>query len=120
MIGRWLVRLGQGFSEFTGQQALIPMPKYEECNIVIICSNNGSGLRPWRLFLPHQFYESCLQELLDERPDTRWITVVPARSADYVDIWRSQTVDIPVTSLAQPPDPVAPSTTVSKPEKEGL
>lgn len=62
-----------------GDHYQFPVPP--GCNIVIVCSNDGTGLRPLRLLLPHQVSvrDWCL---------TPGLTIVPAKSEDYITINR--------------------------------
>ncbi len=82
---KWNVELGREFSPFTGRQAMIDAP--DRCNMMIVCTNNGYGLVPWRLKLLHQLYEADLGEIMKERPDTKSVVCIPASSDDYVTAW---------------------------------
>ena len=55
-------------------------------DVVILCVNNGQGLVPVRLLLPGQVYEQTIRKLLNEYPQTKTITVIPAYAKDYIDI----------------------------------
>jgi hypothetical protein len=76
------------FQTHFGKSIRIPMPP--DCNVMVVCVNEGYGLMPLRVSLPHQLYESTVKEILAEHPAARWITCIPARSEDYVDVWESE------------------------------
>lgn len=48
-----------------------------DCNVVIVCSNDGTGLTPLCIRLPHQLYVA-------EFKDTKGLTLIPANSKHYV------------------------------------
>lgn len=54
---------------------------------VILCKNNGTGLDPLRLLLPHQVYEKDLEAIFALYPDTTDFTIVPVNHEDYIEIW---------------------------------
>jgi hypothetical protein len=54
---------------------------------VILCKNNGTGLDPLRLLLPHQVYEKDLEEIFSQFPDTTEFTIVPINHEHYLEIW---------------------------------
>lgn len=51
-----------------------------DCDIVIVCVNNGFGLKPKQLLMPHQIYDKNMRVLLEEHKE---VTLIPARSKDY-------------------------------------
>ncbi len=60
-------------------------PTAYKYDVVIVCLNDGSGLRPKRLYLPHQVYVEDLAKLC-EGESVRQITLIPARSSEYVKV----------------------------------
>lgn len=73
--------------------ALIPKIP-DDCDVVIVCVNNF-GLHPKLLLLPHQLYERTARELFKEAGGPMpQLTVIPARSKDYVDVWPLKTANI--------------------------
>jgi hypothetical protein len=88
------------FGKYLGLDSCIP----RDCDAIMVLLNSGGGLNAgWPkpigfLRLPHQLYLADLEKLLkDQAKDadiaklyvngTRWITVIPLRSKDYVDVW---------------------------------
>jgi len=59
----------------------------EGCDVVIVCVNDGTGLKPKKLLLPHQVYLRDINKLLKEAGGCyKQVTVVSARSKDYIDL----------------------------------
>lgn len=56
-------------------------------DVVIVCINDGMGLQPVRVLLPHQVYTRTIRDLLREYPATRTITVIPVTASLYIDVW---------------------------------
>lgn len=82
---KWKVNFKQPVPSSTERQAIINAPK--TCNMMVVCTNSGHGLIPWRLKLLHQLYESDLADILKERPDTQSIVCIPAKCEEYVYAW---------------------------------
>lgn len=49
------------------------------CNVVIVCENNGFGLKPLRVCLPHQVYVKDVK-------DIKGLTIIPACSNHYIEM----------------------------------
>ena len=47
--------------------------------------NNGTGLRPYRLLLPHQVYVKDIREAFEEK-NFEVIVMVPVKAKDYLNI----------------------------------
>ncbi len=67
---------------------MIKLPVPNDCDLIIVCTNNGGGLVPVRLLLPHQLYREDLKKLV-EQTNAREITIIPARSEEYFDVFRA-------------------------------
>ena len=70
----------------------------EGCDIIIVCTNNGYGLQPVDLKLPHQLYKKRIKELentLDEYYGE--IVVIPASSKNYITISEKDYKEVPKT-----------------------
>lgn len=67
-----------------GDRYVIDVPG--SCDAVVLCTNSGKGMRPFGLCMPHQIYVDKVEKAIEERPDTRWVTVIPVRSFEYIDI----------------------------------
>lgn len=71
-----------------GDAFSLPIP--DGCNVVILCTNSGTGLVPRRLVLPHQVYLHTAKALaLAHAAEGRGggpveVVAVPARSCDYI------------------------------------
>ena len=85
-----------GFGKYLDLDGLIPA----DANCIMVLLNSGGGLNAgWPkpigfIKLTHQLYVEDLKELLEaqakENPDfanTRWVTICPIRSSEYVDVW---------------------------------
>ena len=70
-----------------GGMLKLPMP--EDCDVVIFCMNDGTGLVPIRLFLPHQVYAEYLIEMQHAFPG-RTFLAIPAPSKDYIEITKGE------------------------------
>ena len=55
--------------------------------VSIVCTNNGGGLQPRTVSLPHQVTAEKVKELLAKYPDTKAITIIKASNKNYEDIW---------------------------------
>lgn len=53
----------------------------KEADVVILCKNNGYGLVPFTICLPHQVYKEKLK-----LPPGTSVTAIPVRSSEYIDI----------------------------------
>jgi len=63
------------------------MPK--ECDIVILCVNEGCGLKPVGLSMPHQITVEKLQKIYREVDTSSAyfsFVIIPAKSKDYISI----------------------------------
>jgi hypothetical protein len=69
-----------------GRMLDFEIPK--DCDIVIIAVNEGTGLKPLRLSLPHQLYEDDVMQMLEELNglSINDVVVIPARSSDYITV----------------------------------
>lgn len=86
-----------GFGKYLDLDGLIP----PDANCIMVLLNSGGGLNAgWPkpigfIKLTHQLYVADLENLLREQAaqhdgftsGTRWITVCPIRSSEYVDVW---------------------------------
>jgi hypothetical protein len=63
-------------------------------DVVILCVNDGRGLMPVHLCLPHQVYESEVRELWAkynlDKTSFGEIVAVPARSNEYITIAKGE------------------------------
>lgn len=64
------------------------IPLRMAADVIIICWNSGSGLRPVELCLPHQFNVSKVEDLFKAHPDLKQITIIPVKSAHYIDLFK--------------------------------
>lgn len=84
------------FGKYLDLDGLIP----DAADCIMVLLNSGGGLNAgWPkpvgfIKLTHQLYVEDLKELLEsqakENPDsfdTRWVTICPIRSSEYVDVW---------------------------------
>ncbi|MFW6145438.1 MAG: hypothetical protein ACOC4Y_01435 [bacterium] len=67
-----------------GKRVDMDIPDWADA--VIICYNEGGGLRPFDLCLPHQIYVHKLERKLKQLAVPIKITVIPIRSDDYINI----------------------------------
>lgn len=63
----------------------------EDANVAILCHNDGYGLVPFRLSLPHQFYGKDFAKYAEELPRrggnrVKSFTIIPARASEYVEV----------------------------------
>jgi hypothetical protein len=58
----------------------------ENTTAVILCYNEGYGLRPFDLCLPHQVYVKKLQKKLKENPLIRSFTIIPMNNEHYIGV----------------------------------
>ena len=83
-------RLGKGlhlmrcaaFGDWVDLHKRIPV----DCDVIVVCRNDGTGLVPFRLLLPYQLQWEDVQQVFQEFPDTRSLTVIPARACEYVGV----------------------------------
>lgn len=73
---------------------MLELNEPKDAGAVIICVNNGRGLKPVRLLLPHQVYKADLTELwkkhnLDEYGHGE-IVAIPVRSEEYIKIAKGE------------------------------
>lgn len=91
-IKQWLVNFQQSEFGLMFDAAEVPSKIRNKYDIVILCTNDGTGLKPFRLLLPHQVYKKDLQEVIANyasesgRPLDS-IFAIPASSEDYYPIW---------------------------------
>jgi hypothetical protein len=55
------------------------------CNVVVLAVNNGYGLIPVKLLLPHQVYVKVIEDLVKEH-NAKEIVAIPANSENYISI----------------------------------
>jgi len=55
-------------------------------DVVIVCVNDGKGLKPITLLLPHQIYKEDIEKLKEEYPNHS-VICIPAKSSDYTYIY---------------------------------
>jgi hypothetical protein len=83
---RWLAGLLVKLTEtHFGPMLRVPVG---ECDVMVVCVNEGHGLIPVRLLLPHQLYAENIRDLLKKYPDCNEILCVPAKSKHYVKVWQ--------------------------------
>ena len=60
----------------------------DDADLVIICKNEGGGLIPISIMLPHQLYKKDLSEILREigSPYHGEVLALPVRSKEYITI----------------------------------
>lgn len=73
-----------------GMYLNLEMP--EGTDVVILCYNEGTGLRPLSLLLPHQMYVKDLERIFKEIPGATEIVAIPAKSSDYITLARNGTL----------------------------
>ena len=94
-IKKWLVKFQRCTFGLVFDASDVPSKVRNTYNIVVLCTNNGSGLKPYRLLLPHQIYKKDLQEILaqDAREHGRAIdsiVAIPGHSEDYINLWEDR------------------------------
>lgn len=62
-----------------------------KCDLVVLCRNNGFGLRPIRVSLSHQVYKKDILADYKENPDTLWYSILPASCAIDIAVCGSET-----------------------------
>lgn len=82
-----------GFGEYIDLSDQIPA----DADCIIVLVNSGGGLNAGHpkpvgfVMLPHQLYLEDLEELIEtqtrENRSPIWITAIPIRSSEYIDIW---------------------------------
>jgi hypothetical protein len=67
---------------------MLELNEPKDAGAVVICVNNGRGLRPIRLLLPHQVYKKDLTELWKKHELGEYgeIVAIPVRSEEYIRI----------------------------------
>ncbi len=55
-----------------------------KADVVILATNDGTGLKPRTLCLPHQVYVHKVRELEEKHHAT--VTAIPAMAGDYVNL----------------------------------
>lgn len=56
----------------------------EDSDLVILCSNNGGGHKPYQCLLTHQIYKNDLEDYFKENPDVDEISVFFVKSKDNI------------------------------------
>ena len=67
---------------------MLELNEPKDAGAVVICVNNGRGLRPIRLLLPHQVYKKDLTELWKKHELGEYgeIVAIPVRLEEYIRI----------------------------------
>ena len=78
------IRLDKNFGKWFD----IDMPN--DCDVIIVCKIAEHGLIPFRILLPAQLYQKDITQLLKKETDIKQITIIPARSKDYVDLLKER------------------------------
>ena len=68
-----------------GRSLNVPVP--DDCDVMIVCARHSYGLVPICLMLPHQLYRHNLETYKKQYPDADAIVCVPARSAEYAEVF---------------------------------
>lgn len=68
-----------------GEQVDLPIPS--DTNVVIVCINRGYGLIPMKVSLPHQLYWQEITDWIQEYPNIKEVTAIPAKSSEYITVW---------------------------------
>lgn len=90
LVRRWLVKFHRGtFGEWFDSSDVKPKSN-NVYDAVILCKNNGTGLDPLYLRLPHQIYRKDLKDILAEFPDTKDLVAIPVNSSDYINLWEEK------------------------------
>ena len=66
-----------------GDQCVLKIPN--DCDVVILAYNNGYGLKPISLCLPHQVYVEKIEQLIKEH-QAHEIFAIPFNSDNYISI----------------------------------
>ena len=82
-------RVGIFLTDFTdttfGKSVHVPMP--DDCNVMVLCVNEGRGLPAVRVLLPHQLYREEIARMATANLNLKTITCIPARCENYCDVW---------------------------------
>lgn len=62
---------------------MIDITTPNDCNLIILCGNNGTGHQPFRCLLPHQIYTKDIKETFVEE-SYEAIFALPVNSKDTV------------------------------------
>lgn len=71
----------------------LELPKY--CNVIIVCYNQGQGLIPVKVLLPHQLSEEYINEIWKTYVQDAYygeITVIPAKAKHYITIAEQESI----------------------------
>jgi hypothetical protein len=94
VLPRWLAGL---LVKLLGPMLRVPVG---ECDVMVVCVNEGHGLQPVRLLLPYQLYAETIRDLLKQYPDCDEILCIPAKSKHYVKVWQPPAAGTAVTDAA--------------------
>ena len=72
----------KGYSEF-GDQVIVEYPK--DSDLVVLASNEGFGLKPFKLLFFHQIYWKDVK-------DVEGLTLIPIRSSEYINLTETGSV----------------------------
>jgi hypothetical protein len=50
----------------------------DDCDVVLLCEANGTGMVPRRILLPHQVYRKTIEQYNGE------VILIPANSKEYI------------------------------------
>jgi len=64
----------------------------EDCDLIVVCTNDGSGLIPKKVLLPHQLYLKDVNILLKELGVSyhKQVTIIPVRSEECIDLLKKE------------------------------
>lgn len=58
-----------------------------DCTAMIVCTNDGGGMMPRKLLLPHQLSTDTLRDVIEAHPGCNWVSIVPVRPDEYQRVW---------------------------------
>ena len=61
-----------------GDMLIYDIPK--DCDVIILCESNNSGMKPRRVLLPHQVYRKTIEEYGND------VVLVPVNCEEYVHV----------------------------------
>lgn len=97
---RWLAGLLVTLVDTTFGKMLRIRRAHSICDVMVVCYNEGRGLKPLQVLLPHQLYEEGVRKILDSYPDCDEIVCILARGEDYVRVWRKPVTGADATGAA--------------------
>lgn len=71
-----------------GEMLCLDLPK--DVSAVILCVNEGYGLVPLEIRLPHQVYKEKIEEYAKKYPRAESFVVIPVRSSEYIQVWQDK------------------------------